>query len=56
MYNKFADLKLKTGETMEVGVIIVPDEAYAEQIKPFLAHKGGGFKWHLERSVVEPAR
>ena len=54
MYNKFADLKLKTGETMEVGVIIAPDEAHAEQIKPFLAHKGGGFKWHLERSVVEP--
>ena len=53
MYNKLADVKLRTDETMEVGVIIAPDEAYAEQIKPFLAHKGGGFKWHLERSVVE---
>ena len=53
MYNKLTDVKLKTGETMEVGVIIAPDEAHAEQIKPFLAHKGGGFKWHLERSVVE---
>ena len=55
MYNKFADLELKTGETMEVGVIIAPDEAHAEQIKPFLAHKGGGFKWHLVRSVVGTA-
>ena len=54
MYNKLTDVKLKTGETLEVGVIIAPDETHAEQIKPFLAHKGGGFKWHLERSVVEP--
>ncbi len=53
MYNKFADVKLRTSETMEVGVIIAPDEPHAEQIKPFLAHKGGGFKWHLERSVIE---
>ena len=54
MYNELADVKLKTGEMMEVGVIIAPDETHADQIKPFLAHKGGGFKWHLERSVVEP--
>ena len=54
MYNKLTDVELKTGEMMEVGVIIAPDEAHAEKVKPFLAHKGGGFKWHLERSVVEP--
>lgn len=53
MYDKLTDITLKTGETMEVGVIIAPDKVHAEQIKPFLAHKGGGFKWHLERSVVE---
>jgi hypothetical protein len=54
MYNQLTEAKLKTGERIEVGVIITPDEEYAEKIKPFLTHKGGGFKWHLGRSVVEP--
>ena len=40
MYNKLTDIKLKTGETMEVGVIIAPDEAHAEQIKPFHSTQG----------------
>jgi hypothetical protein len=54
MYEKFAETQLKTGETLEVGAIIAPDDAHAEEIKPFLGHKPGAFKWHIERSVVEP--
>ena len=54
MYKKLTEARLKTGETMEVDVIIAPDEEHADKIKPFLGHKGGGFKWHIERSVVEP--
>ena len=54
MYNKFAEVELKTGESMEVGIITAPDEEHAEEIKKFLGHKAGNFKWHIERCVVEP--
>ena len=53
MYVKLDDIELKTGETMEVGVISVPDEPHAEEIKKFLGHKPGNFKWHIERCVSE---
>ena len=53
MYSKLAETTLKTGEMMEVGVITAPDEAHAEEVKGFLGHKGGGFKWHIERCVIE---
>ncbi|MCZ6678793.1 MAG: GNAT family N-acetyltransferase [Candidatus Poribacteria bacterium] len=53
MYNKLTEAQLKTGERMEVGVIIAPDEEHAEAIKPFLAHKGGYFQWHIQRCVSE---
>ena len=53
MYVKMDDIELKTGECMEVGVISVPDESYAEEIKTFLGHKPGNFKWHIERCVTE---
>ncbi len=54
MYTKLADETLKSGERMEVGVVLAPDEAYAEQIKPFLAHKQMPYKWHIEKSIHEP--
>lgn len=53
MYVKMDDIELKTGECMEVGVISVPDGSYAEEIKTFLGHKPGNFKWHIERCVTE---
>ncbi len=53
MYVKIDDVELKTGECMEVGVISVPDESYAEEIKTFLGHKPGNYKWHIERCVTE---
>lgn len=53
MYEKLGNTVLKTGEQMEVGVINVPDEPHAEEIKEFLGHKPGNFKWHIERCVTE---
>lgn len=53
MYVKLDEIKLKTGESMEVGMLSVPDESYAEEIKKFLGHKPGNFKWHIERCVTE---
>jgi len=54
MYIKLRDVKLKTGENMEVGVVLAPDDEYAGKIKPFLDHKPGNFKWHIERCFEEP--
>jgi len=53
MYKKLGNTVLKTGENMEVGMIDVPDEPHAEEIKKFLGHKPGNYKWHIERCVTE---
>ena len=53
MYDKLAEVELKTGEFMEVGVITTPDEVHAEEIKRFLGHKPGKWQSHIERCVLE---
>ncbi|MFQ6043060.1 MAG: GNAT family N-acetyltransferase [Candidatus Poribacteria bacterium] len=53
MYTKLRDVKLKTDEDMEVGVVLAPDDEYADKIKPFLDHKPGNFKWHIEKCFEE---
>ena len=53
MYDKLGDVILKTKERMEVGVITAPDERHAEEVKQFLGHKPGNYKWHIERCVTE---
>ncbi len=53
MYNQLAQCILKTGERMEVGVINAPDEPHAAEVKRFLGHKQGDYKWHIERAVTE---
>ncbi len=53
MYAKLAEVTLKTGEPMEVGVVTAPDTAHAEEMKRFLGHKPGTYKWHIQRCVTE---
>ncbi len=53
MFNKLEEVVLKTGERMEVGVIAAPDAPHAEEVKQFLGHKPGNYKWHIERCVTE---
>ena len=53
MYKILGEVTLKTDECMEVGVIDAPDGSSAEEIKKFLGHKPGNFKWHIERCVTE---
>ena len=36
MYEKFADVELRTGQSMEVGVVFAPDAEYAEEVKKIL--------------------
>jgi len=51
MYQKLAEVSLKSGECMEVGVIQAPDEQYTGKIEPFLGHKGGIWNWHIEECM-----
>ena len=53
MYNKLGEALLKTGERMEVGVITVPDEYYAEEVERFLGHKIGDLRWYIELCITE---
>ena len=53
MYNELGEAVLNTNERMEVGVITAPDEPHSEEIKKFLGHKPGNYKWHIERCVME---
>ena len=53
MYHKLGEAVLKTDEHMEIGVITAPDEPHAAEIKQFLGHKPGNYKWHIERCVTE---
>lgn len=54
MYRKLAEVSLKSGECMEVGVVNAPDEEYTGNIEPFLEHKGGLWNWHIEECMQKP--
>lgn len=47
MYTPFASKPLKTGEPLEIGVVMPPDETYEPLIRPFLGHKPRNFQWHI---------
>ena len=53
MYEKFADVELRTGQSMEVGVVSAPDAEYAEEVKKFLGHKPETYRWHIDCCVHE---
>ena len=53
MYEKFADVELRTGQSMEVGVVLAPDLEYAEEVKKFLGHKPETYRWHIDCCVRE---
>ncbi len=53
MYSRMTDETLKSGERMEVGVVLGPDKNHSEKIKPFLSHKPEVWGWHIEKSLKE---
>ena len=53
MYKKRSIQSLKTGESLEIGVVSGPDEAHADQIAPFLQHKGGLCNRHIAKALKE---
>jgi len=45
---KLCETRLKTGEKMEIYVVIAPDEEYESGVLSLLRHKGGIWLWHME--------
>lgn len=52
MYKKLSIAKLKTGENMEIGVIIAPDADYTDKMMEVLHHKGEPWLTHVKRALT----
>lgn len=52
MYCKLSDAKLKTGENLEIGVVIAPDIEHKDSIPKVLNHKGEPWLSHVNRSLT----
>ncbi|MGB9597739.1 MAG: GNAT family N-acetyltransferase, partial [Candidatus Poribacteria bacterium] len=51
MYTKLSDVKLKTGEDMEIGVVLAPDQEHIEAITKVLHHKGEPWLTHVNKAL-----
>ena len=51
MYKKLGEANLKSGELMEVGVVITPDIDYSNELGEFLGHKPDHYKWHIDQCL-----
>ncbi len=51
MYKKLSDAKLKTGEDLEVGLVLAPDAENAEGVAKVLHHKGDPWLSHINRAL-----
>lgn len=49
MYTPIADKTLRTGETLEIGVVLAPDDHHVPLVRPILAHKSSNEQWHLDQ-------
>lgn len=54
MYTHLGNVRLKTGEPMEIGVVECPDPEWAGQVLPLLGHKGYPWQVHIEAALREP--
>lgn len=53
MYTSLGSAVLTSGESMDMGCVLCPDEAFAPLVPRFLAHKPESCMWHIRRSVCE---
>lgn len=51
MYTKLSDVKLKTGEDMQIGIVLAPDMGYVERINDVLHHKGEPWLTHVDKAL-----
>lgn len=54
MYTPLGEAPLRDGATMQVGVVLGPDEEWAPRIVPFLGHKNRDTRAHIARSLAHP--
>jgi hypothetical protein len=54
MFTPLDETRLKTGETLQIGVVRGPDEEWAERLRDLLGHKSQHYAEHIRRSVAEP--
>lgn len=51
LYTKLSDIQLKTGEKMEIGVVLAPDERFADRMVDMLSHKGEPWLGHVGKAL-----
>ncbi|MGD0089001.1 MAG: GNAT family N-acetyltransferase [Planctomycetota bacterium] len=52
MYRKLQDVTLKSGERMELGVLLGPEQGkLAREVRDLLAHKGRIWQWQINQSL-----
>ncbi|MBD3184231.1 GNAT family N-acetyltransferase [Candidatus Poribacteria bacterium] len=51
MYKKLSNVKLKSGEDMDIGVVTAPDQDFADRMMDVLNHKGDPWLIHVERAL-----
>ena len=54
MYQKLSDVQLKSGECVEAGVVLGPDEAWRDRVQQLLLHKGDIWNWQNSEMLREP--
>lgn len=50
MYQPLGDVKLKTGETVEIALVTAPSDEYAERLHDLLGHKGEEWVWQVDQA------
>jgi hypothetical protein len=53
MYHRICDTVLKTGETVEIGVMTPPERGMTGQIADMLGHKAPLWLWHMELALSD---
>lgn len=54
MYTALGEQRLKSGETLAMGVVECPDAGWAERVAPFLGHKNRDTRAHIRRALEGP--
>ncbi len=54
MYKKTKDVTLKTGESVELGKLMGPDQEWGPRIEHLLGHKGEPWNWQIHQCLSTP--
>lgn len=54
MYTRLGDERLKSGETLQIGVVACPEPTWKQRLTEFLGHKGPGWLDHIARALEGP--